>query len=53
MKKHFIAKVVVGHRVTIPKEVCEVLGIKDGDFIDVDVLKIPQNYEDKSRKRGE
>ena len=49
MKKHFIAKVVAGHRVTVPKEVCQVLGIKDGDLVEVylDVAKIPQESENK------
>ena len=51
MKKHFIAKVVAGHRVTIPKEVCQVLEIKDGDLIDVDVdvIKTSQESENESR----
>jgi len=50
LKKHFIAKVVAGHRITIPKEVCQVLGIKDGDLVeaDLDVAKIPQESENKS-----
>lgn len=54
MKKHFIAKVVAGHRITIPKEVCQVLEIKDGDLldVDVDVTKMPRESENKSR-RGE
>ena len=49
MKKHFIARVVVGHRVTIPKEVCQVLEIREGDFVDVDVdiTKIPRESENK------
>ena len=52
MKKHFIAKVVAGHRITIPKEVCQVLGIKDGNLVDVDVdlAKIPQESENKSMR---
>ena len=52
MKKHFIAKVVAGHRITIPKEVCQVLEIKDGDLLDVDVdaAKMPQESENKSRR---
>lgn len=52
MKKHFIAKVVAGHRITIPKEVCQVLGVKDGDLVDVDVdvAKIPRESENKSRR---
>jgi bifunctional DNA-binding transcriptional regulator/antitoxin component of YhaV-PrlF toxin-antitoxin module len=51
LKKHFIAKVVAGHRVTIPKEVCQVLEIKDGDLIDVDVdvIKMPQESENEYR----
>jgi AbrB family looped-hinge helix DNA binding protein len=54
LKKHFIAKVVVGHRVTIPKEVCQVLEIKEGDLVDVDVdvTKMPRKSENESR-RGE
>ena len=53
MKKHFIAKVVAGHRVTIPKEVCQVLGIKDGDLVevDLDVAKVSQESE-SGRVRG-
>ena len=52
MKKHFIAKVVAGHRITIAKEVCQVLGIKDGNLVDVDVdlAKIPQESENKSMR---
>jgi len=52
LKKHFIAKVVAGHRITIPKEVCQVLGIKDGNLVDVDVdlAKIPQESENKSMR---
>jgi bifunctional DNA-binding transcriptional regulator/antitoxin component of YhaV-PrlF toxin-antitoxin module len=51
LKRHFIAKVVVGHRVTIPKEVCQVLAIKDGDLIDVDieVAEIPYESENNCR----
>ena len=54
MKKHFIAKVVAGHRITIPKEVCQVLEIKDGDLVDVDVdvTKMPRESGNESR-RGE
>jgi bifunctional DNA-binding transcriptional regulator/antitoxin component of YhaV-PrlF toxin-antitoxin module len=53
LKEHFIAKVIVGHRITIPKEVCQVLEIKDGDLVDVDVnVKMPQESENESR-RGE
>lgn len=49
MKKHFIAKVVAGHRVTVPKEVCQVLEITDGDLVevDLDVAKMPQKSENK------
>jgi bifunctional DNA-binding transcriptional regulator/antitoxin component of YhaV-PrlF toxin-antitoxin module len=52
LKKHFIAKVVAGHRVTVPKEVCQVLGIKDGDLVevDLDVAKIPQESENKPER---
>lgn len=51
MKKHFIAKVVVGHRITIPKEVCQVLEIKDGDLVDVDVdvTEMPRESENEYR----
>ena len=54
MKKHFIAKVVAGHRITIPKEVCQVLEIEDGDLVDVDVdvTKMPRESGNESR-RGE
>lgn len=43
MKKHFIARVVAGHRITIPKEVCEVLEIENGDLVDVDLLLARKN----------
>ena len=49
MEKHFIAKVVAGHRVTIPKEVCQVLGIEDGNLVEVNlsVVEILLKIEDK------
>jgi bifunctional DNA-binding transcriptional regulator/antitoxin component of YhaV-PrlF toxin-antitoxin module len=51
LKKHFLAKVIVGHRITIPKEVCQVLEIEDGDLVDVDVdvTKMPRESENESR----
>jgi bifunctional DNA-binding transcriptional regulator/antitoxin component of YhaV-PrlF toxin-antitoxin module len=51
LKKHFLAKVVTGHRITIPKEVCLVLEIEDGDLVDVDVdvTKMPSESENESR----
>jgi bifunctional DNA-binding transcriptional regulator/antitoxin component of YhaV-PrlF toxin-antitoxin module len=54
LKEHFIAKVVVGHRITIPKEVCQVLEIKEGNLvdIDVDVTQMPCESGNESR-RGE
>ena len=53
MKKHFIAKVVAGHRITIPKEVCQVFGIKDGDLVEVnlEVATMPQESENKPVRR--
>jgi bifunctional DNA-binding transcriptional regulator/antitoxin component of YhaV-PrlF toxin-antitoxin module len=53
LKKHFIAKVVVGHRITIPKEVCQVLEIKDGNLVDVDVdvTKVPRKSKNEYRSR--
>ena len=49
MKNHFIAKIVAGHRITVPKEVCEVSGVKDGDLVEVnlDVAEMPQESENK------
>jgi len=52
LKKNFVAKVVVGHRVTIPKEVCQVLQIEEGDLVDVDVTKIHLNPHVKSEVKG-
>jgi len=40
LKRNFIAKVVTGSRITIPQEISHVLGIKKGDFVDVDLEKI-------------
>jgi len=40
LKKNFIAKVVAGRRITIPQEICHVLEIEKGDFVDVDIEKI-------------
>jgi bifunctional DNA-binding transcriptional regulator/antitoxin component of YhaV-PrlF toxin-antitoxin module len=37
LKKQFIAKVVAGNRITIPNEVCQVLGIEHGIFVEVDL----------------
>jgi AbrB family looped-hinge helix DNA binding protein len=53
LKEHFIAKVVVGNRITIPKEVCCVLEIKEGDLVDVDVnvTKMPRESENEYRSR--
>ena len=49
LEKHFIAKVVAGHRVTIPKEVCQVLGIVDGNLVEVNlsVVEVLLKIEDK------
>jgi bifunctional DNA-binding transcriptional regulator/antitoxin component of YhaV-PrlF toxin-antitoxin module len=49
LKNHFIAKVVVGHRITIPNEVCQVLGIEEGIFVevDLDVVGVLPKIEDK------
>ncbi|KPV63548.1 MAG: hypothetical protein AOA66_0825 [Candidatus Bathyarchaeota archaeon BA2] len=52
LKKNFVAKVVAGHRVTIPKEVCQVLQIEKGDLVDVDIKKIPLNPHVKSEVKG-
>jgi len=49
LKKHFIAKVVAGHRITIPKEVCQVLEIKDGDLVDVDVDVAKTSWESENK----
>lgn len=52
MKNHFIAKIVAGHRITVPKEVCEVSGVKDGDIVDVDleIIEMPQKSEKQIRE---
>ena len=46
LKRNFVAKVVVGRRVTIPQEICQVLEIEEGDFVDVDVGKIKANLKE-------
>lgn len=46
MKKNFVAKVVVGRRVTIPQEICQILEINEGDFVDVDIGKIKANLKE-------
>jgi bifunctional DNA-binding transcriptional regulator/antitoxin component of YhaV-PrlF toxin-antitoxin module len=49
LRKHFIARVAAGHRITIPNEVCQVLEIEDGNLVEVDLdvvgmlLKIEDN----------
>jgi bifunctional DNA-binding transcriptional regulator/antitoxin component of YhaV-PrlF toxin-antitoxin module len=54
LKNHFIAKVVAGHRITIPKAVCEVSGIEDGDILDVDlnIIEMPQKFEKRTHEGG-
>ncbi|MCJ7560427.1 hypothetical protein MUO79_07390 [Candidatus Bathyarchaeota archaeon] len=49
MRKHFIARVAAGHRVTIPNEVCQLLGIEDGNLVevDLDVVGMLLKIEDK------
>jgi bifunctional DNA-binding transcriptional regulator/antitoxin component of YhaV-PrlF toxin-antitoxin module len=49
LRKHFIARVAAGHRVTIPNEVCQVLGIKNGNLVevDLDVVVVLPKIEDK------
>ena len=49
MRKHLFAKVVAGHRITIPNEVCQVLGIENGIFVevDLDVVGVLPKIEDK------
>ena len=46
LKRNFIAKVVAGRRITIPQEICQVLEIKEGHFVDVDVEKIKANSKE-------
>jgi bifunctional DNA-binding transcriptional regulator/antitoxin component of YhaV-PrlF toxin-antitoxin module len=48
LRKHFIARVAAGHRVTIPNEVCQILGIEDGDLVevDLDVVAVLPKIED-------
>ena len=52
MKKNFVAKVVAGHRVTIPKEICQFLQIEEGNLVDVDVAKIHLNPRKSEVKGG-
>jgi len=52
LKKNFVAKVVAGHRVTIPKEVCQVLQIEEGDLVDIDIARIHLNPRVKSEVKG-
>jgi len=52
LKKNFVAKVVAGHRVTIPKEICQVLTIEEGDLVDIDVTKIRLNPHVESEVKG-
>jgi len=52
LKKNFVAKVVTGHRVTIPKEVCQVLQIEEGDLVDIDIARIHLNPRVKSEVKG-
>jgi bifunctional DNA-binding transcriptional regulator/antitoxin component of YhaV-PrlF toxin-antitoxin module len=49
LRKHFIARVAAGHRVTIPNEVCQLLGIEDGNLVevDLDVVGMLLKIEDK------
>jgi bifunctional DNA-binding transcriptional regulator/antitoxin component of YhaV-PrlF toxin-antitoxin module len=49
LRKHFIARVAAGHRVAIPNEVCQILGIKDGNLVevDLDVIGVLPKIEDK------
>ena len=49
MRKHFIARVAAGHRVTIPNEVCQILRIEDGNLVevDLDVVAVLPKIEDK------
>jgi bifunctional DNA-binding transcriptional regulator/antitoxin component of YhaV-PrlF toxin-antitoxin module len=46
LKRNFLAKVVAGRRITIPQEICHVLEIKEGDFVDVDVGKVKANLKE-------
>lgn len=39
----FIAQVQPQHRVVIPKSHLDILGIKDGDYLDVSVRKLKPN----------
>jgi len=52
LKKNFVAKVVAGHRVTIPKEICQILEIENGDLVDIDITKIHLNPHVKSKVKG-
>jgi AbrB family looped-hinge helix DNA binding protein len=40
MEHSFIGRVITDRRVTIPKEICDLAGIKEGDYVQMKVMKI-------------
>ena len=48
-KKTFTAQVVSARRITIPYEICLTEGISEGDFVDVQLVKV-KKYEEVQAK---
>ena len=44
-KRNFIAKIIANNRITIPEVQRIVLGIKEGDIIEVEIKKIVKKLE--------
>jgi bifunctional DNA-binding transcriptional regulator/antitoxin component of YhaV-PrlF toxin-antitoxin module len=40
MTHKFVARVISERRVTIPYEVCELLGIEEGDLVEMEILQV-------------
>jgi len=45
----FVARVLAGCKVTVPKRVRDLLGIEDGDYVRLSVVEVVKRAE---RKRG-
>ena len=39
-KTKFLAEVIAAGRITIPKTVRKILGIKEGDFVKVEIIEV-------------
>lgn len=44
---NFLAKVVAGHRITIPKKVCQLLQIEKGELLEIKLTKLERQIEVK------